>query len=142
MYSFWCVVNIALLTSRNIPPHQNSYIYFHIQPITYKYYLEQFVFVNNTISLTLGAYLLFIKNYYQTWIKETHPIKLPCFHQTTRVVVVFADVRWCPLWYDIVFAISDWNQMHAYNIRFHSRHIQSMHFMQTHERGQVNCVLP
>ena len=35
MYSFWCVVNIALLTSRNIPPHQNSYIYFHIQPITY-----------------------------------------------------------------------------------------------------------
>jgi len=35
MYSFWCVVNIALLTSRKIPPHQNSYIYFHIQPITY-----------------------------------------------------------------------------------------------------------
>ena len=33
MYSFWCVVNIALLTSRNITPHQNSYIYFHIQPI-------------------------------------------------------------------------------------------------------------
>ena len=27
MYEFWCVVNIALLTSRNITPHQNSYIY-------------------------------------------------------------------------------------------------------------------
>ena len=37
MYSFWCVVNIALLTSRSITPHQNSYIYFHIQPITYNY---------------------------------------------------------------------------------------------------------
>jgi len=37
MYSFWCVVNIALLTSRNISPNQNSYIYFHIQPKIYKY---------------------------------------------------------------------------------------------------------
>ena len=27
---------LVLVTSRNIPPHQNSYIYFHIQPITYK----------------------------------------------------------------------------------------------------------
>ena len=42
MYLFWCVVNIALLTSRNITPHQNSYIYFHIQPITYKYLSEMF----------------------------------------------------------------------------------------------------
>jgi len=38
MHSFWCVVNIALLASRNITPHQNSYTYFHIQPIAYNYY--------------------------------------------------------------------------------------------------------
>jgi len=37
MYSVWCVVNFALLTSPNITLHQNSYIYFHIRPITYKY---------------------------------------------------------------------------------------------------------
>jgi len=46
MYSFWCVVNIALLASRNITPHQNSYIYFHIQPITYKYLIPFFMRVN------------------------------------------------------------------------------------------------
>jgi len=37
MFSFWCVVSIALLTSRTSTPHQNSYIYVHIKTITYKY---------------------------------------------------------------------------------------------------------
>jgi len=41
MYTFWCVVNIALLTSRKITPHQKSYIYFHIQPITFLLHTSQ-----------------------------------------------------------------------------------------------------
>jgi len=44
MYEFWCVVTIALLTSRNITSHQNSYIYFHIQPITYNYSTGVYIF--------------------------------------------------------------------------------------------------
>jgi len=50
MYSFWCVVNIALLTSRIITPHQNTYIYFNIQPITYNYYIRTLVFLYNSID--------------------------------------------------------------------------------------------
>jgi len=37
-YLFWCIVNVALLESRNITPHKNSYIYFYMQPIIYKYW--------------------------------------------------------------------------------------------------------
>jgi len=62
MYSFWCVVYIALLTSRNITPHQNSYIYFHIQPITYKCYTcgpKLFELVKLFMSYCLDTVLLF-----------------------------------------------------------------------------------
>ena len=37
LFEYGNINYVLVLTSRNITPHQNSYIYFHIQPITYNY---------------------------------------------------------------------------------------------------------
>jgi len=58
--------HFLLLTSRNITPHQNSYIYFHIQPITYNYcteyvpgvFYEQIIFNYPIVCMTKTVYII------------------------------------------------------------------------------------
>ena len=111
MYSFWCVGNIALLTSRNITTHQNSYIYFHIKPITYNSWIKikenlnkDNVTVAKQQNVTENRSTIFYKDWFDRGIQCFKHLKYKyvtynlcelckCFEQTIEHVIFFWECQ-------------------------------------------------
>jgi len=74
-----------ILTSRNITPHQNSYMYFHIQPITYKC-LSPFIWRANPLvgSFTILTSDLILYSYTTVFGDTSRRQQHPCKGMTIR----------------------------------------------------------
>jgi len=63
MYEFWCGVTLRDVRSAILTAHQNEYIYFHIQPITFLLHTHHYInrFCKNNIELEAKLKLKFMK---------------------------------------------------------------------------------